>query len=71
MLSLSAVCPITASEVFKFGEIVTIRHGKGLETESPACGKTQQEQHLRVCIFFMFLQSYCWYFCTPPAFRVS
>ena len=26
-------------------EIVEIRHGKGFETESPACGKTQQEEH--------------------------
>jgi len=54
VLSLSAVCGITALVVFILGEIVEIRHGKGFETESTGCGKTQQQGHLRVCIFVCF-----------------
>jgi len=53
---------------FKFAEtveteIVEIHHGKGFETESLACGKTQQKEYLRVCIFFVLLHFY-WCLCT-------
>ena len=44
-------------------EIVEIHIGKGFETESPACGKTEQEEYWRVCIFFVLLHFY-WCLCT-------
>ena len=42
---------ISPPEVFEFAEIVEIHHGRGFETESTVCRKTEQEERLRVCIF--------------------
>jgi len=57
LVRLSASCTIAAPEVFEFADIVELHRGKGFETENTGCGKTQQEELLRVCIFVLYVLS--------------